>query len=144
MKKRRYGREISLKMLYQLDSSGRPLEEIQENTFQNENVTDGIKKFAAELADGTLEHLLEIDNILAKLATHWKIERMAVIDRNILRIALFELEYQLETPTNVIINEAIEIAKKYSDADSYRFINGILDKAAKEIRKDSVLSRIPI
>lgn len=144
MKKRRYGREISLKMLYQFDSSGRPLEEIQENTFKNETVTEGIKKFAGELATGTMEHLNEIDELLAKLAKHWKIERMAVVDRNILRIALFELTYQLETPSNVIINEAIEIAKKYGDAESYRFINGILDKAAKEIRKEPVLSRIPV
>ena len=142
MKKRRYSREITLKILYQRDTSGRPLKEIEENTFANENVTDEIKEFAVELAIGTAYHLSEIDMTLSKLADHWKIDRMAVIDRNILRIALFELLYKSDTPINVIINEAIEIAKKYGDSKSYQFINGILDKAAKEIRKDAVITKI--
>ena len=138
MKKRRYGREIALKILYQLDTSGRPLPEIEENTFQNEHVTEGIKEFACELAQGAMDHLLEIDSSLSHIATHWKINRMAVIDRNILRVAFYELQYNPKTPASVIINEAIEIAKKYGDSKSYQFINGILDKAAKELRKNTV------
>jgi transcription antitermination factor NusB len=142
MKKRRYSREITLKILYQRDTSGRPLKEIEDNTFSNENVTEEIKDFATELAIGTADHLNEIDATLTRIADNWKIERMAVIDRNILRIALFELLYKSDTPSNVIINEAIEIAKKYGDSKSYQFINGILDKAAKEIRKDINITKV--
>src|SRR5437763_325670 len=126
MKQRRYGREIALKILYQRDSSGRPLDEIILNTFDNEQVTPMIRNFAIELSQGALDNMESIDAILSKLAQHWKMERMAVIDRNILRIAIFELSFRPNTPTKVIINEAIEVAKKYGDSKSYQFINGVL------------------
>ena len=144
MKKRRYGREIALKALYQQDTSGRPLDEILENTFAGENVTPDIKDFSKILSKGTLDHLTDIDTLLSRFATHWKINRMAVIDRNILRIALYELTYQTDTPAKVIINEAVEIAKKYGDEKSYQFINGILDSAAKDIRKTSSIPPVTV
>ena len=142
MKKRRYSREIALKILYQFEASGRPIQEIIENTFNHEKISEDIKNFVFELVQGTMDHLAEIDSQLSGIAMHWRVERMSAIDRNIIRIALFEINHQQETPVNVIINEAIEISKKYGDSKSFQFVNGILDKAAKEIRKKPELSNV--
>lgn len=94
-----------------------------------------LKKFAEELASGTIEHLQEIDLIIQKAAENWEMNRMAVVDRNILRCATFELAYRTDIPPAVTINEALEIAKKYSSLDAVPFINGLLDKIAHTVKK---------
>ena len=132
--KRRLGRELTLKILYQSDSTGLPLERILENTFDRDKVPDDVKLFITELSSGTLDNLKSIDDTLNQMADNWTVDRMAMIDRNILRSAIFEIMHKPETPSRVIINEAIEIAKKYGDIKSYQFINGILDTATKKFR----------
>jgi len=94
-----------------------------------------IKGFAEELVSGTLAHLEEIDRIIRKAAENWEIERMAVVDRNILRCATYELAFRNDIPPAVTINEALEIAKKFSSLDSVSFINGLLDKIAHTVRE---------
>jgi N utilization substance protein B len=87
-----------------------------------------IMKFAEHLAQGASEHKASLDDLIKKVAKNWDITRMAALDRNILRIGAYELLHELETPTSVIINEAVELAKMFSTPDSGKFVNGILDK----------------
>ncbi|MFH1846236.1 MAG: transcription antitermination factor NusB, partial [Candidatus Omnitrophota bacterium] len=132
MRKRTVSREIALKVLYANDITKEEIEETERKFWEhNISKSKSIRDFSRHLIDGVISKREKIDEILAKCATNWKIERMATIDRNILRIAAYELLYDKETPPKVAINEAIEIAKKYGDENSGRFVNGILD----EIRK---------
>lgn len=94
-----------------------------------------IREFAEELVKGSLEKLEDIDALIEKLAENWILERMAAVDRNILRLAAFEILYRKDIPSAVTINEALEIAKKYSSSESAPFLNGVLDRLAKEAGK---------
>jgi len=89
------------------------------------------KPFAEQLAQGVLDHLPELDELLQRVADHWSVDRMAVVDRNVLRCALYELLYLDEIPAKVTINEAIEIAKRFGSEESGAFVNGILDRIIK-------------
>jgi N utilization substance protein B len=93
--------------------------------------SEGVKEFADVLLRGALAHLAEIDLELERQTAHWRLDRLAAVDRNILRLAMFELLFSRETPHAVIIDEAIEIAKKYGAEESPRFINGVLDGFVK-------------
>jgi N utilization substance protein B len=106
-------------------------ERMQENLEEWKNATDGIRQFADALIRGTLEHLQEIDEELARQTAHWRLERLAAVDRNILRLAMYELLFHADTPHAVVIDEAIEIAKKYGAGESARFVNGVLDGFVK-------------
>ena len=94
-----------------------------------------IREFAEELVKGTLEKLEDIDALIEKLAENWILGRMAAVDRNILRFAAFEILYRRDIPSAVTINEALEIAKKYSSSESAPFLNGVLDRLAKEAKE---------
>jgi len=94
-----------------------------------------VRKFSEELVSGTLLHLDEIDRKIQDVAAHWKMDRMASVDRNIMRFAVFELLYRDDIPPAVTINEALEIAKKYSSSEAASFINGLLDKIARDSGK---------
>lgn len=94
-----------------------------------------IREFAEELVKGTLEKLEDIDALIEQLAENWILGRMAAVDRNILRFAAFEILYRRDIPSAVTINEALEIAKKYSSSESAPFLNGVLDRLAKEAGK---------
>ena len=107
-------------------------EEMLREFWEGNEETEDVKAFTRDIVRDTLEHLDAIDKIIKKAAEHWSIERMAVIDRNILRAAAYELFYRTDIPHSVVINEAIEIAKKYSTQESASFINGILDKLARQ------------
>lgn len=122
-------RELALKILYQVDLTGQPSEEIGK-IFWEENPHDQeVKEFAEKLVAGTLCNLETIDRMLTKHAENWELKRMAFIDRNILRQATYELLYLAEEiPPKVVINEAVNVAKKYSQIESGKFVNGILDK----------------
>ena len=128
---RRKAREHALQLLFQQDFS-------QERTISSETcrlphpVAQPVKDFADRLVRGVTEHLSEIDSLIRKHAEHWSLERMALVDRNILRLAIFELLYIADIPAKVTINEAIEIAKRYGDESSSAFINGILDRILYE------------
>lgn len=131
---RRKAREYALQLLFQQDFS-------QQKTLLSEAprlhrpAAQSIKDFADLLVQGVTQHLSEIDSLIRKHAEHWSLERMALVDRNILRIAIFELLYIADIPAKVTLNEAIEIAKRYGDESSSAFINGILDRILCEEEK---------
>jgi N utilization substance protein B len=129
---RRRGREAALQALYLSDVCRQPLEDWPEKAWSEEPLTPKTRVFANHLAAGVLASIQEIDPLLQKYAENWELTRMAAIDRCILRLATFEILRDPLTPLNVIINEAVEIAKKYSTAESSKFVNGILDKIKKE------------
>ena len=134
---RRKGREIALQMLYEMEIKGTEPRAILELYWKGhgEEVTEEIRRFSTDLLEGAYRNRKEIDEIIEKHSLHWRLARMAVVDRNILRLAVYELLYLHDIPTSVVLNEAIEIAKRFGTEDSSAFINGILDKVAKEVRK---------
>ncbi len=93
--------------------------------------------YALELARGVEEHREEIDTLIRKFADRWSLERMPVIDRNVLRMAVFELAHRPDVPTGAVISEAVELAKRYSTDDSGRFVNGMLSSIAEEVRPEA-------
>jgi len=131
---RRQAREATLQMLYLCDNCKFPSEEAMEGYFQTLLLQSVGTAFARQLFNGALEKRAELDRLITEFAENWELDRMAAVDRNILRLAAYELVEMPETPINVIIDEAVEIAKKYSTADSGKFVNGILDKL-KSARK---------
>jgi transcription antitermination protein NusB len=136
---RRKGRELALQMLFQWDLSRELFANVR-NTFWtlNNDMDEEVQTFADHLAAGTAEHIDQIDVLLAKHAEHWRVSRMAVVDRNVLRLACFELLFETQTPKAVVINEALEVARKFSTPESIQFINGILDSIRKEIGDSAV------
>lgn len=137
MGQRRLAREFALSMLYLIDIGTLPLEKVISSFWHSQDVLQSTKEFANFLTQGTYHNLEKIDQLISKHAENWELNRMASIDLAILRIATFELINQQDTPVNVIINEAIEIAKYYSTTDSGKFVNGILDKIKEEVRKNT-------
>ena len=125
---RRLAREYALQILYAVDVCKLEVEEVQESFWDGHKTGRKVLEFATTLVEGTIKNLPQIDSLIAKYAKNWDIHRMASIDRNILRQATFEILFLLDIPINVIINEAVELAKKYSTEESGRFVNGILDK----------------
>lgn len=132
---RRRARELTLQVLFQVDVGEVTLEDAIKNFWKIEKVQEDVRNFTFRLSNGVKENRAEIDEIIKKYAKNWNIERINNIDRNILRIGIYELLYCFDVPYKVAINEAIEIAKKYGTADSGKFVNGILDRVAKEERK---------
>jgi N utilization substance protein B len=133
--KRRKGREYAFQFLFQFDFTGKaPDKRDFEQFWMDKDGDPEVKKFAEDIVYGTISHLEEIDSTIEKAAENWVLERMAAADRNILRSAAYELLYRKDIPSAVTINEAIEIAKRFSTGDSAPFINGILDTIAKGIK----------
>ena len=128
MKKRTRGRELALQLLYQLDLRGEELFEQADEFLRGEENDREAKTFAKKLLAGVHENQAELDRTIQSVAQNWDIARMAVIDRNVLRLAAFELLHCKDIPPKVAINEAIELGKRYSTQNSGAFINGILDK----------------
>ena len=132
MRNRTKARECALKILYAVDVKKDSSEECSRAFWENHpTIKDEIKEFSSFLINGVDKNKSFIDSLISKYATNWQIERMAIIDRNILRSATFELLFAGEIPPKVSINEAIEMAKRYGDKDSGKFVNGILDKINK-------------
>ena len=138
MGRRRKAREVALQFLYQLDLRGDddPHPHAAEFWFHHP-VDDDTRAFAEALVHGAKRHQAKSDELLRQYVEHWDLERMAVVDRNILRLAIYEMVWSAEVPSKVAINEAIEIAKKFGTAESSRFINGVLDRIRKELRPAS-------
>ncbi|RJQ45125.1 MAG: transcription antitermination factor NusB [Nitrospiraceae bacterium] len=129
--KRRRAREYALQILFQLDLTGSEFDEDVWDEFWEGNEEDAdVKEFTRGIVINTQKNIAHIDAMIKKAAQHWSLDRMAVIDRNILRAATYELLYKKDIPPSVVMNEALEIAKKYSTEESAPFINGILDKIA--------------
>ena len=133
MRRRTLARECALKILYQADVTRRPIDAAAQAFWLDEEESDSeVKVFANRLALGIRDHLEAINEKISMYATNWQLKRMAVIDRNVLRIGLYELKYASDIPPKVAINEAVELAKKYGDLESSKFVNGILDKIHKK------------
>ena len=135
---RRRSREFALQLLFQLDLSPEPVEEAIEAFWAGKRVRRPIVAFATGLVRGAFTWREWIDGILATSSHHWRVSRMAVVDRNILRLALYEMIVSKRTPPIVVINEAIEIAKKFGNEDSGPFINGILDAVRVRLENGEV------
>jgi transcription antitermination factor NusB len=136
MRKRTKAREYALQILYAVDiTKDDPMDCVDRFWEGNEESSIEVKKFAAGLVLGVSDNKKEIDRMIAKHATNWKLDRMAVIDRNVLRFAAYELLYSKDIPPKVSINEAIDIAKKFGGPDSGKFVNGVLDKINKTERE---------
>jgi N utilization substance protein B len=134
--KRRQAREYALQILFQIDFTEKKLGRRELDEFWSDKKENKeIREFAEELVKGTLEKLEDIDALIEKLAENWILGRMAAVDRNILRFAAYEILYRKDIPSAVTINEALEIAKKYSSSESAPFLNGVLDRLAKEAGK---------
>ena len=133
MRKRTVARESALKILYAIDITKNDVKDCTDDYWHNEPCSENdIIKFADYLVKGVCANKEKIDGVITKYATNWHINRMAAVDRNIIRMASFELLFADEIPPKVSINEAIEIAKKFGDKDSGKFVNGILDKINKK------------
>lgn len=141
MSARRRARGYALQALYMTDLAGQPAEAALASAFlsaevQNEPVPEGeAVEFSDLLTKGVLARKEEIDALIESSSTNWRIGRMPVVDRNILRIAVFELLALPEVPGTVAINESIELAKRYGTADSKAFVNGIVDRVARTLRR---------
>lgn len=132
MRKRTKAREHALKILYAIDITKDTPRKCSDDFWQSSDEKDGdVKAFANSLVLGVCGARKAIDKLISDYATNWQLDRMAVIDRNILRFAVYELLYMEDIPPKVAINEAIDIAKKYGDKDSGKFVNGVLDKINK-------------
>ena len=132
MGKRREGRETALQFLFSHDIH-HLLGDAEVEAFWNlRRASPAVRAFAEELITGVRHHLAEIDRAITGCLEHFSFERLSTVDRNILRVAVFELFHVREIPPAIIINEAIEIAKRFGETDSARFVNGILDR----IRRD--------
>jgi transcription antitermination protein NusB len=124
---RRRGRELALQMLYQHELSGNPMASILASFEELLLAPDATREFASRLALGAVDNQGEIDGRLAEQADNWKLDRMAAVDRNILRLAMYELLFATDTPPAVVIDEAVEIAKRFGSERSSQFVNGVLD-----------------
>ncbi|OPL13339.1 MAG: hypothetical protein AVO39_03460 [delta proteobacterium MLS_D] len=124
---RRRAREIALQVLYQIDMTGIDPREALDLFWSNFDAPENAREFAAMLILGTMEHLVEIDTAIRNCSDHWSLERMARVDKNILRMAVFELLYLEEIPPKATLNEAIDLGKTFGSENSGSFVNGILD-----------------
>ena len=134
MGSRTKARECALQALYQLDTIGGDARDAVRGVMAHFEEADGeTQRFADELVRGVQSERAQIDALIQQTSTNWKLDRMARVDRNLLRLAVYELKYSADVPAKVAINEAIEIAKRYGTADSPAFVNGILDRCLEEI-----------
>jgi N utilization substance protein B len=133
MGSRRKARECALQMLFQWDITHDTIEQIQATFWDGQDEPEETRVFADALASGAIASVEKIDALIGRHAENWRLDRMAVVDRNILRLATYEFLHDAETPKTVVINEAIEIARRFSSQESPQFINGILDSIRKEI-----------
>ena len=130
---RRIARECALQMLYQLDVGKHSKDEILHTYWQMNEHPQKVRDFADQLFEGTIQQLKEIDKVIQQHTKHWRLNRMAVVDRNVLRLAVYEFLLGGKTPETVVINEALDIARKFSTQESAQFVNGILDSIKNDL-----------
>lgn len=136
MKGRTKARETALQALYQIELADGEVEENLASFTDGLKIAPEAKKYAEAVVRGVLANAPAIDPLIEKYSEHWTLTRMIVVDRNILRIAAYELLYCPDVPYKVVIDEAVELAKKYGSEDSGAFINGIVDRMAKTVRDE--------
>lgn len=137
---RHRGRETALQMLYHWEVGRASMPEVVQTFWLHDQTTTGVsadlRAFAERLAAGVTESVGSLDPVIAEAAEHWRLERMNVMDRLILRLAVYEFFHEQETPSRVIINEALELARTFSGDDSVRFINGVLDAIRRRLQRE--------
>ena len=133
MGKRRKSREFALQVLYQLEITKQGALQAMVQLRENFSPEEGEDEFAKRIVLGVMEHRQEIDRLIEERSENWRLDRMTIIDRNILRIAIFELLYCGDIPPKVTLNEAIDLGKRYGSEESGSFINGILDRIQNEV-----------
>ena len=133
MGKRRKSREFALQTLYQWNVTQRDVRQILDQLRVHFSPEEEKDQFAERIVLGVLEHCSQLDQVIEASSEHWRLDRMSLIDRNILRIATFELLYCSETPPKVVLNEAIDLGKRFGSDDSGSFINGILDRVQRDV-----------
>lgn len=133
MGKRRKARESTLQILFQLEFDDSIPEKVIGSFWRNKKSSKEIMEYTRFLVTGIISHRERIDRLIQSVSANWRLDRMALVDRNVLRIAAFELLYEEGIAPAIVINEAIEVAKKYSSEEAATFVNGILDAARKKI-----------
>ena len=127
-------RECAFQMLYQWDITREPMDRVAGLFWQVRTATTETKTMAERLARGGQAEVASLDEAITAASTNWRFERIAAVDRNILRIAAYELMKEPQTPSSVIIDEAVEMAKRFGEADSPPFVNGVLDAVMRKVR----------
>ncbi|HZT70736.1 MAG TPA: transcription antitermination factor NusB [Terriglobia bacterium] len=135
MGSRTKSRELALQMLFQWEVGKHPPAYVEQTFMHGRKLAPDVDAFARALFEGTVGEVASLDGTIAAHTQHWRMERMSAIDRNILRMALYEMLHYPETPGIVVINEAIELARKFSGEDSVEFVNGVLDAVWKSLLK---------
>jgi N utilization substance protein B len=133
MSSRRKSREFAMQMLYQWEICGYTAAQVEATFFANQRADAEVEGFARSLFEGAVVNIDQLDGLVREHAENWRLERMAAVDRNILRVALFEFLYHPETPAAAVINEALEIARRFSTGDSVEFVNGVLEGIRKAL-----------
>jgi len=128
---------MAFKLLFQTDVGRNPWQQAMDRMLEEEPLPDKSREFLEQLVKGTLQHLKEIDQLISQHSREWSLERMANTDRNILRMAVFEIKYIEDVPAGAAINEAVELAKRYGDENSGKFVNGILGQIVREMTSET-------
>lgn len=140
MKSRTRARGLALQVLYEVDIVNHPPVEVFESRLADASLTDELAEFARQIVFGVLPLTQELDHLIARYAPEWPLDQIAAIDRNILRIALWEFAVQRDTPVKVAINEAVELAKQYGSESASRFVNGVLGSLTEH--KEEIHQRV--
>jgi N utilization substance protein B len=133
MSSRRKSREFAMQMLYQWEVCGYTPAQVEATFFANQRADAEVEAFARDLFEGAVMNIDQLDRLVREHAENWRLERMAAVDRNILRVALYELLRHPDTPAAAVINEALEIARRFSGEGSVEFVNGVLDGIRKAL-----------
>src|SRR5262249_51226835 len=142
MGRRTKARECAFQMLYQWEVTRAPMGELLEAFWRLRSTTEATRARAEELARGTLAALAEIDAAIEEASMNWRPERIASVDRTVLRLGAYELMHEPGTPSAVVLDEAVELAKRFGEGDSHAFVNGVLDAIRKRVRGDAPAARV--
>jgi len=134
---RRKSRELAVQMLFQWDLGGHRPEHVIATFLRGRKLDSDAEAFARALFEGAIREVERLDELIRQHSEHWRLERMPALDRNLVRIALYELLYFPETPPAVVINEALQISRRFSGAESVAFVNGVLDSVRRELQPNS-------
>ncbi|HXK10341.1 MAG TPA: transcription antitermination factor NusB [Vicinamibacteria bacterium] len=134
MGRRTKARECAFQLLYQWEITGEPMERVREGFWRLRSGTPPMRAMAERLACGAQSRAAELDEAIAEAATHWRLDRIATVERTILRLGAYELSAETETPAAVVLDEAVELAKRFGDAESPAFVNGVLDAIRRRVR----------
>ncbi|KPL01768.1 MAG: hypothetical protein AMJ73_09915 [candidate division Zixibacteria bacterium SM1_73] len=144
MSARRKARELTLKALYAYEISGSDAQQISDDVISTSQIKEEAKRFSQTLFEKVLQNIEKIDSLIKGSVKSWEFSRIALIEKNILRIGVCELLFFSDIATAITINEAIELGKKYGEKDSKNFINGILDYVAKRLKKQRFRSQMDV